>query len=77
MVRTASTGDIMLVVVFGEDDKEKIEDVMGAIADKFPQITSLLYVVNLKVNDTIGDQEIVTFKGKDYIEEEMSKIYSN
>lgn len=74
MVRTASTGDIMLVVVFGEDDKEKITDVMSAIADKFPQITSLLYVVNLKVNDTIGDQEIVTFKGKDYIEEEMEGL---
>lgn len=74
MVRTASTGDIMLVVVFGENDKEKISDVMTAIGDKFPQITSLLYVVNLKVNDTIGDQEIITFKGKDYIEEEMDGL---
>ena len=74
MVRTASTGDIMLVVVFGEDDREKIADVMTAIADKFPQITSLLYVVNLKVNDTIGDQDIITFKGKDYIKEEMEGL---
>ena len=74
MVRTASTGDIMLVVVFGEDDKEKITDVMGAIAEKFPQITSLLYVVNLKVNDTIGDQEIITYRGNDYIEEEMEGL---
>ena len=74
MVRTASTGDIMLVVVFGEDDREKIADVMTAIADKFPQITSLLYVMNLKVNDTIGDQDIITFKGKDYIKEEMEGL---
>ena len=74
MVRTASTGDIMLVVVFGEDDRDKIVDVMTAIADKFPQITSLLYVVNLKVNDTIGDQDIITFKGNDYIEEEMEGL---
>lgn len=74
MVRTASTGDIMLVVVFGEDDRDKIADVMTAIADKFSQITSLLYVVNLKVNDTIGDQDIITFKGKDYIEEEMEGL---
>lgn len=74
MMRTASTGDIMLVVVFGEDDRDKIADVMTAIADKFPQITSLLYVVNLKVNDTIGDQDIITFKGKDYIEEEMEGL---
>lgn len=74
MVRTASTGDIMLVVVFGEDNKEQIEDVMAAISSRFPQITSLLYVVNLKVNDTIGDQEIITFSGKDYIEEEMEGL---
>lgn len=74
MIRTASTGDIMLVVVFGEDDKEKIQDVMSAIAEQFPQITSLQYVVNLKVNDTIGDQDIILFKGKDYIEEEMEGL---
>ena len=74
MVRTASTGDIMLVVVFGEDNKEQIKDVMAAISSRFPQITSLLYVVNLKVNDTIGDQEIITFSGKDYIEEEMEGL---
>ena len=74
MIRTASTGDIMLVVVFGEDDKKKIQDVMSAIAEQFPQITSLQYVVNLKVNDTIGDQDIILFKGKDYIEEEMEGL---
>ena len=74
MIRTASTGDIMLVVVFGEDDKEKIHNVMIAIAEQFPQITSLQYVVNLKVNDTIGDQDIILFKGKDYIEEEMEGL---
>ncbi|MEE1337842.1 MAG: 23S rRNA (uracil(1939)-C(5))-methyltransferase RlmD [Muribaculaceae bacterium] len=74
MIRTASTGDIMLVVVFGEDDQEKIHNVMTAIAEQFPQITSLQYVVNLKVNDTIGDQDIILFKGKDYIEEEMEGL---
>ncbi len=74
MVRTASTGDIMLVVVFGEDNKPQIEDVMNAIAERFPQISSLQYVINLKVNDTIGDQEIINYKGKDYIEEEMEGL---
>lgn len=74
MVRTASTGDIMLVVVFGEDNKPQIEDVMNAIAEQFPQISSLQYVINLKVNDTIGDQEIINYKGKDYIEEEMEGL---
>lgn len=71
MVRIVTTGEIMLVVSFGEDDPEKIEDVMTAIAERFPMITSLLYLVNLKANDTIGDQEIITFKGRDYIEERM------
>ena len=64
----------MLIVVFGEDNKEAIEDVMSAIAEKFPQITSLLYVVNLKVNDTIGDQEVITYRGRDYINEEMEGL---
>ena len=64
----------MAVMVFGEDDKERINALLNAVADKFPQITSLLYVVNLKVNDTISDQEIITYRGKDYIEEEMEGL---
>ena len=74
MVRTASTGELMLIVVFGEDNVEAIEDVMSAIAERFPQITSLLYVVNLKVNDTIGDQVVNLYRGRDYIEEEMEGL---
>lgn len=74
MVRTASTGEMMLIVVFGEDNAEAIEDVMSAIAERFPQITSLLYVVNLKVNDTIGDQVVNLYRGRDYIEEEMEGL---
>lgn len=74
MVRTASTGEIMLVVVFSEDNKDAIDDVMGALKDRFPQITSLMYVVNLKVNDSLGDQEFVLYSGRDYIEEEMEGL---
>ena len=74
MVRMASTGQIMVVMVVGEDDKEKIDNLMQAIADQFPQITSLLYVVNLKVNDTITDQEVITYSGSDFIEEEMEGL---
>ena len=74
MVRIASTGEVMLIVVFAQDDKEKIEDVMSAIAAEFPQITSLLYVVNQKVNDTISDQTVVTYRGRDYINEEMEGL---
>ena len=74
MVRIASTCEIMLIVVFGEDNPEAVNDVMEAIKEKFPQITSLLYVINLKVNDTIGDQEVITYSGKPYIEEEMEGL---
>lgn len=74
MIRIASTGQIMVCVVFGEEDKEGIEKVMSAVAEKFPEITSLLYVVNLKLNDTISDQNIVSYKGPEYIEEEMEGL---
>lgn len=74
MVRIAFTCEIMLIVVFGEDNPEAVNDVMEAIKEKFPQITSLLYVINLKVNDTIGDQEVITYSGKPYIEEEMEGL---
>lgn len=74
MIRIASTGQIMVCIVFGEDNKEQIQSVMQAVADKFPEITSLLYVVNLKLNDTISDQTVVAYKGPDYIEEEMEGL---
>lgn len=74
MVRMASTGEIMAVMCFGEDNREMIDKVMEAIHNEFPEITSLLYVINLKVNDTITDQEILTYSGKDFIEEEMEGL---
>lgn len=74
MIRIASTGQIMAVMVFGEDDREKIETLLSAVAAEFPEITSLLYVVNTKVNDTIGDQEVIVYSGKPYIEEEMEGL---
>ncbi len=74
MIRIASTGEIMAVMVFGEDDKEKIYTLLTAVATEFPEITSLLYVVNTKVNDTIADQEIHLFKGREYIEEDMEGL---
>lgn len=74
MVRIASTGEVMLIVVFARPEQEKIDDLMGAIAAEFPEITSLLYVVNQKVNDTIADQEVFTYRGRDYINEEMGGL---
>ena len=74
MIRVASTGEIMLVVVFSEPNQQAIHDVMGAIKTQFPQITSLMYVVNMKVNDSITDQDVLLYSGRDYIEEEMEGL---
>ncbi|MBQ9076739.1 MAG: 23S rRNA (uracil(1939)-C(5))-methyltransferase RlmD [Muribaculaceae bacterium] len=74
MIRISSTGEIMAVMVFGENNMQHIVPLLEAIKDNFPQITSLQYVINLKVNDTISDQEIATFYGKPYIEEEMEGL---
>ena len=74
MVRIASTGEIMALMAFGEDDPDRINELMSAVRDEFPQITSLLYVVNTKLNDTFGDLPVVTFVGKPYIEEEMEGL---
>ena len=64
----------MVVVVFGENNQTAIDDILEAIAVKFPEITSLQYVVNTKCNDTISDQEIIVYSGKPYIEEEMEGL---
>ena len=74
MIRIASTGEIMAVLSVGEDNPQNIHDLLTAVKENFPEITSLMYVVNTKVNDTIGDQEIITFAGRDYIEEEMEGL---
>ncbi|MCM1036735.1 MAG: 23S rRNA (uracil(1939)-C(5))-methyltransferase RlmD [Bacteroides sp.] len=74
MIRLASTGESMVVMSFGEDAPEAIADVMDAVRREFPQITSLMYVVNLKANDTIADRDILLHSGRDYIEEEMEGL---
>lgn len=74
MVRTSTTGELMLIVVFYHEDKENREKLLQHLADKFPQITSLLYIINSKANDTITDQEVIVFKGNECIYEEMEGL---
>lgn len=74
MIRIASTGQTMALMSFGEDNPDAIDGLMSAVKAEFPEITSLLYVVNTKANDTIGDLEVVTFSGMPYIEEEMEGL---
>ena len=77
MVRTSNTGDLMVLIQFRIEnplDQKQAEDLLQFVGDKFPQITSLLYVNNQKCNDTINDLPVVTFKGKDFIYEEMEDL---
>lgn len=74
MIRIASTGDVMVCLIFGEDDPQKMEEILRAIRERFPEITSLLYAVNLKLNDSFADLPIKVYSGKEYIEEEMEGL---
>ncbi len=74
IIRMTDTGETMLIVQFGENIPDEIEDVMGAIKKQFPDLTALLYIINLKKNETFHDLDIHTYSGKDYIEEEMEGL---
>ena len=74
IIRTTSTGELMTIFVFFHEDKEKREALLGHIAGQFPEITSLLYIINEKRNDTITDQEVHVFRGNDHIIEEMEGL---
>lgn len=74
MLRTASTGEIMVLLQFFEDDKVNRELILDHIYEKFPQITSLQFVINNKANDTLYDTNIQLYKGRDYILEEMEGL---
>lgn len=77
IIRNSNTGEWMVIVQFHYDeegDEERAKALLQHIADKFPQISSLMYLNNQKCNDTIGDQEIITFRGNDYIYETMEDL---
>ncbi|MGB0390984.1 MAG: 23S rRNA (uracil(1939)-C(5))-methyltransferase RlmD [Salibacteraceae bacterium] len=74
IVRNTNKGETMVIVSFGEDYPKSIALVMEFLKVRFPEITALMYVVNQKKNDTIGDQDIICFSGRDYIEEEMEGL---
>jgi 23S rRNA (uracil1939-C5)-methyltransferase len=74
MLRTASTGEIMVLIQFFDDNKQQREQLLDFIAESFPVITSLQYVINQKANDTLYDQDVVLYKGRDYILEEMEGL---
>ena len=75
IIRTATTGEVMLIVVFGEDNTEWITCLLNYVGEKFPEITSLFYIVNTKLNDSVSDQTPILFKGKDHIVEEIGRAH--
>ena len=77
MVRTSSTGELMVLLqckITNEGELAKMKELLQYVADSFPEITSLLYVINNKCNDTIGDLDVEVFKGKDHIFEVMENL---
>lgn len=74
MIRTSSIGEIMVLVQFFENEESKRVLLLAHLKTMFPEITSLLYVINPKQNDTIYDQEILCYHGRDHIFEEMEGL---
>lgn len=74
IIRTSSTGEVMVVVVFAYVEQEQVDGLMEHLKLNFPEITSLLYIINQKKNDTIFDQDVITYAGRDHIFEEMNGL---
>ncbi len=74
IIRTASTGQIMVIVVFAYEDSESIDKVMGFLKERFPQVSSLIYMINDKLNDSLGDREPIVYAGADHIVEQMEGL---
>lgn len=74
MIRTTSIGEVMVMIQFFKEDKSNRELLLNHLSETFPEITSLQYVINTKANDTIYDQEVICYKGKDHIFEDMEGL---
>ena len=74
MIRTATTGEVMVLIQFFDDNQMQRELMLDFLSARFPNITSLLYVINQKQNDTIYDQDVKVYKGRDHIFEEMEGL---
>ncbi|MET3114263.1 23S rRNA (uracil1939-C5)-methyltransferase [Pedobacter sp. CG_S7] len=74
IIRTSTTGEVMVAVIFAYVEQEQIDGLMEHLKVNFPEITSLQYIVNQKKNDTIFDQDVITYAGSDHIFEEMDGL---
>ena len=74
IIRTSTTGEIMVIVIFASKDEQQQNKLLQFIADQFPEITSLMYVINEKFNDSTNDLDVHLFKGRDHIFEQMDSL---
>ncbi len=74
IIRTTSINESMLVVIFADEKPELQEKLMKYLSEEFPQITSLQYIINKKHNDSIYDQDVILYKGRDHIFEELDGL---
>ena len=77
IVRTSSTGELMVILICKiteEHEMDLFKQLLQYVADQFPEITSLLYIINNKCNDTINDLDVHVFRGNDHIFEEMEGL---
>ena len=74
IIRTSTLGEIMVIVQFGENDRSKIMAVMNFLKSEFPEINSLLYIINEKKNETFYDLQVKNFFGEDYIREQLGDL---
>ena len=74
IIRNSLKGDVMVIVVFFHEDVERREAMLDFLKSSFPQITSLMYVINPKRNDSLNDQEPILYKGENYLVEEMEGL---
>lgn len=74
IIRTASTGDTMVIVIFSENDQAMIRPLLADIHESFPEVNSIMYFINEKWNDSLTDQTPLLFFGKDHITEEMEGL---
>ena len=74
MIRIATTGQVMVLMAFGEDNTGQISDVLDFIKDNFSEVTSLMYAINTKANDSMDGVEVLLYAGMPYIEEKMESL---
>ena len=70
-IRICTTGEVMVNIIFGQEDKEKRERLLDFVLEKFPGITTLLYTINQKWNDSLNDLEPIAYHGKGYVIEKL------